>query len=147
MLKLASMPLYINRKTRVRHVDLDCRAIRYSEEGLADIDPDARPVARIVEIPDPTDAAVIRAIRDFTIPCTFCVPGARHTRKALPFVYEDPSERDPYMDWTDVVVVVRNEPSPDRSGWVRVVGRLRDGTDVVIGDEPEPWVVGTILNL
>jgi hypothetical protein len=71
-----------------------------------------RPPARFVEIPDPTDPAELDAIRDFTYPCAYCVPGARESLKSLPIVFESPDERDPEADWTHWAVVIRNEPSP-----------------------------------
>lgn len=73
----SAVPLYINRFSRRRHVDPDCRGIHLSDEMVGQIGP--RPPARILEIPDPTDAAEIDAIRDFTYPCIWCVPGARES--------------------------------------------------------------------
>ena len=74
------MPLYVNRFTRRRLVDPSCRAIR-EPAGGADDDHfgETRPPARILEIAEPTDPAEIQALRDFTSPCTFCVPGARES--------------------------------------------------------------------
>lgn len=97
------MPLYINRRSRVRHVDPQCSAIRASLELLDDYwdpnrpfadDPKRKPTARLVQIPDPTETAETEAIRDFTSPCTRCVPGARQSRASLPIDFEDPYEYD-----------------------------------------------------
>jgi hypothetical protein len=106
------MPLYINRFRRVRHADPHCRAVRVSEDGLKEFyaEQPVRPPARVVEIADPTDPAELQAIRDFTSPCVYCVPGARESWEHLPIVFEHKDERDPDMDWTSAAVVIRNEP-------------------------------------
>ena len=95
------MPLYVNRKTRVRHVDPNCHVLRYSRRLLDhfyDHDPERKPTARILELPDPTDPREVEAIRDFTRPCILCVPGACASAAALPFEFEDPDEYEPYDD-------------------------------------------------
>jgi hypothetical protein len=89
------VPIYINRRTRVRHADPECSALRLSQNYLddeyADM-PERRPTARVVELPDPSDPAEIEAIRDFTYPCQRCVPGARESWKSFPIEFEDPYE-------------------------------------------------------
>jgi hypothetical protein len=143
------MPLYINRFRRVRDTDPDCRAIRASDEGLTATygDTPSRPPARIVEIPDPAVPAELEAIRDFTSPCVYCVPGARESWNSLPLVFEQPEERDPAMDWSSAVVVVRNEPSPSDPGLVRVVGRSGGGREVIIEQAcPDGYVIGALVD-
>jgi hypothetical protein len=103
------------------------------------------PPARIVEIPDPSDPAEIEAIRSFTTPCTWCVPGARSSWETCPVVFEHPDERDPGTDWTDLYVVVRNEPSRSPDGSTNVVGRSSDGRDVIIAREQHPVPPGTLI--
>jgi hypothetical protein len=142
------MPLYINRLRRVRHADPHCRAIRASEDGLAErhVDQPVRPPARVVEISDPTDPAELQAIRDFTYPCVYCVPGARESWKSLPIVFEHKDERDPDMDWTYAAVVIRNEPSRSYAGRVQVVGRSGDGRELIIEEaSPEGYVIGDLV--
>lgn len=51
------------------------------------------------------------------------------------------------MDWTDLVIVIRNEPSPSRDGSVRTIGRTRDGEERVIGEEEHPMRSGTLVAL
>lgn len=142
------MPLYINRFRRVRHMDPNCRALRASEEGLdaAYEGQPIRPPARFVEIPDPTDPAEVEAIRDFTYPCFYCVPGARESWRCLPIVFENKDERDPSMDWTNAAVVIRNEPSPSHPGLIRVVGRSGEGREVIVEEaSPEGYVIGELV--
>ena len=143
------MSLYINRFRRVRHADPHCRAIRLSEQGLAEQYPDEheRPPARVVEIPEPTDPAEIEAIRDFTFPCVHCVPGARESWKSLPIVFEHKDERDPYADRDQWAVVVRNEPSPSHPGMVQVVGKSPGGEEVVIYQSETPERIGETVYL
>lgn len=143
------MPLYINRFRRVRHADPHCRAIRLSEQGLAEAyaEERVRPPARFVEIPDPTDPAEIEAIRDFTYPCVYCVPGAREAWKSLPIVFESKDERDPDADWNHWAVVVRNEPSPSHPGMVQVVGKSRGGEELVIYQSQTPERIGETIYL
>jgi hypothetical protein len=57
-----------------------------------------RPTARIVEIEDPKNEVEARAIRDFTYPCTRCVPGARESWNLFPIDFEDPYEYDEVED-------------------------------------------------
>lgn len=143
------MPLYINRFRRVRHADPHCRGIRLSEHGLAEAyaDERVRPPARFVEIPDPTDPAEIEAIRDFTYPCVYCVPGARESWKSLPIVFESRDERDPYANWNDCAVVVRNEPSPSHPGMLQVVAKSRGGEERVIYQSQTPERIGETIYL
>jgi hypothetical protein len=143
------MPLYVNRFRRVRHIDPDCRAIRASAEGLDATygDTPSRPPARIVELPDPTISAELEAIRDFTSPCVYCVPGARESWNSLPLIFEQPEERDPAMDWSSAAVVVRNEPSPSHPGLVRVVGRSGDGREVIVEEAcADGYVIGELVD-
>ncbi len=51
-------------------------------------EPERRPKNRIVELPDADDPTEFEAIRDFTYPCTRCVPGARESRTSLPIDFE-----------------------------------------------------------
>ena len=139
------MPLYINRFTRKRHADPHCRAIRISQSY--DTGEPVRPPARIVEIPDATETAELEAIRDFTYPCVFCVPGARESWESLPIVFEQQDERDPDMDWTDAAVVIRNEPSPAHPGMIQVVGRTGDGREVIVDEASAPgYVIGELVD-
>lgn len=143
------MALYINRFRRVRHTDPDCRAIRSSNEGLDATygDTASRPPARIVEIPDPTVPAELEAIRDFTSPCVYCVPGARESWRSLPLVFEQPEERDPEMDWSSAAVVVRNESSPSQPDLVRVIGRSGDGREVIVEEAcPDGYMIGELVD-
>jgi hypothetical protein len=142
------MPLYINRFRRTRHADPHCRAIRASLEGLEETYPESvRPPARVVEIPDPTDPAELQAIRDFTYPCVYCVPGARESRESLPIVFEHPNERDPEMDWTNAAVIVRNEPSPSHPGLVQVIGRRGGGREVIVDEaSSQRYVIGELVD-
>jgi hypothetical protein len=144
------MPLYINRFRRVRHADPDCRGIRASAEGLKE-EYEGQPVgppARIVEIPDAKDPAELEAIRDFTSPCFYCVPGARESWESLPIVFEHASERDPAMDWTDAAVVIRNEPSPSDPDLVQVVGRAGDGREVIVEEaSPDGYRIGELVDI
>lgn len=105
----------------------------------------ARPLARVLEIPDPTDPAEIAAIRDFTYPCIWCVPGARESWDARPIEFESRDELDPGMDWTDVVIVVRNEPSPSHDGRFRIVGRTHDGEEVIVNEGEHTIPPGTLI--
>jgi hypothetical protein len=89
------VPIYVNRRTRVRHVDPECSALRlskvYLDEEYVD-EPEQRPKARVVELPDPQNPAEIETLRDFTYPCQRCVPGARESWKSFPIDFEDPYE-------------------------------------------------------
>lgn len=49
------------------------------------------------------------------------------------------------MDWTDVLIVVRNEPSPSHDGRVRVVGRTRDGDEVILNEREHTIRPGTLI--
>jgi hypothetical protein len=142
------MPLYINRFRRVRHADPNCRATRASKDGLEETygGQPVRPPARVVEIPDPTDRAELQAIRDLTCPCFYCVPGARESWESLPIAFEHKVERDPYMDWTNAAVVIRNEPSQSHPGFVQVVGMSGDGREVIVEEaSPEGYVIGELV--
>jgi hypothetical protein len=91
------VPVWINRKTRVRHVDPECPAIRLSERYLTDVWDDLdprRPTDRIAELPDPTDPHEKQAIEAFTTPCTRCVPGARKLYDSFPIYFERTYEYD-----------------------------------------------------
>jgi hypothetical protein len=48
-------------------------------------EPERKPTARIVELPDPTDAVEAEAIEAFSRPCVLCVPGARELSQAVGF--------------------------------------------------------------
>jgi hypothetical protein len=92
------LPLYVNRKTRVRHVNPQCPALRQSESLLDEAwehDPERRPTARIVEIPDPADPDELEAVHAFTTPCVWCVPGARALWASFPLDFERTYEYDP----------------------------------------------------
>ncbi len=89
--------IFINRRTRVRHADPDCSALRQSKQMLEEFyadEPSRRPTRRIVEVPDPSDAAEAEAVRDFTYPCIYCVPGARESWASFPIDFEEPYEYD-----------------------------------------------------
>jgi hypothetical protein len=89
------VPIYVNRRTRVRHVDPACPALRQSKQLLDawyEDEPERRPTGRIVELPDPTEHAEIEAMRDFTYPCIRCVPGARDSWASFPIDFEDSYE-------------------------------------------------------
>lgn len=103
------------------------------------------PPARILEIPDPADAGEMNAIRDFTYPCIWCVPGARESWDARPIEFESRDELDPDMDWTGVLIVLRNEPSAMRDGRSRIVGRTRDGKEVIVNESAHAVRPGTLL--
>jgi hypothetical protein len=137
------MTLYINRYTRVRHADPACSALRRSFEMAGSLD-GVQPPLRIAQLPEPADADEAEAIRQFTHPCTICVEGARESWDALPIVFESRHELDPYMDWTDLAIVVRNEPTD--AGEFRVIGRLRNGDEVVI-DSGGPLPIGEIVEV
>lgn len=137
------MPLYINRFSRRRHVDRNCRAIHLSNEMVGQMGP--QPPARILEIPDPTDPREMDAIRDFTYPCIWCVPGARESWEARPVEFESRDELDPGTDWTQVLIVVRNEPDESAAGRFRVVGRTRDGKEVIVDEGKQPVRPGTLI--
>jgi hypothetical protein len=141
--------LYINRFKRVRHADPDCYAIRASKVGLEDYRETRGgvPPARFVEIPDPTDPAELQAIRDFTSPCFYCVPGARESWESLPLIFEQPIEREPDDEWNHMAVIVRKEPSPSNLDWVVVVGASRDGAEVVVDHGPDGYTIGEIVDL
>lgn len=43
----------------------------------------------MVELPDDTEPEVIAAIEAFTVPCRYCVPGARAQGDLVPFYFVD----------------------------------------------------------
>lgn len=137
------MTLYVNRYSRVRHADPACSALRRSFEMAGSLD-GTQPPLRIAQLPEPTDEAEAEALRTFTYPCTICVEGARASWDALPIVFESRDELDPEMDWTDLAIVVRNEPAD--AGEFRVIGRLRNGDEVVI-DSRGPLPIGELVEL
>lgn len=140
---IGAVPLYINRFSRRRHVDPQCRAIHLSNEMVGQLGPS--PLARILEIPDSADPSEMDAIRDFTYPCIWCVPGARESWDARPIEFESRDELDPGVDWTGVLIVVRNEPSALRDGRFRIVGRTRDGEEVIVNEGGLAIRPGTLL--
>ncbi len=80
------MPLWINRGTRRRHVDPQCRALALSKEMGAESEEAGSYVRdRIYELPDDVEAEVIVAVEEFTVPCKLCVPGAREQGRLVPF--------------------------------------------------------------
>jgi hypothetical protein len=91
--------LYVNRKTACgtsTPVAMRCATRARCFDDLYRDEPERKPTARIVELPDPTDAVEAEAIEAFTRPCVLCVPGARELSQALPFEFEDPDEYEPY---------------------------------------------------
>jgi hypothetical protein len=91
------MPLWINRGTRRRHVDPNCRALAQSAEMGADYEESGSYVRnRIYELPDDVPTDVLTAVEEFTVPCKLCVPGARAMGTLVPFnfVVEGREEED-----------------------------------------------------
>lgn len=82
------MPIWVNRGTRRRHVDPECRALAQSEEMGAESEEHGSIIRdRIYELSDDEDATVIAAIEAFTVPCKLCVPGAREKGQLVPFYF------------------------------------------------------------
>lgn len=78
----------------------------------------------------------------------WCVAGARESWDARPIEFEHRDEIDPGTDWTDLAIVIRNEPSPSHNGLVQVVARTRDGGEHIYEDQsPEPVRPGTLVSL
>src|SRR6266849_690476 len=80
------MPLWINRGTRRRNVDPNCRALGLSREMGAEAEEGGSYVRdRIYELPDDVETEVVVAVEEFTVPCKLCVPGARQMGALVPF--------------------------------------------------------------
>jgi hypothetical protein len=89
------MPIWVNRSTRRRHVDSDCRGLRLSAEMSAEWEAYGSPGRdRIYELSDDESADVIAAVEAFTYPCRLCVPGARKLGELVPFYFVDEGYED-----------------------------------------------------
>lgn len=97
---IPGVPYWVNRKTRVRHSDPQCRALGLSARYIDAIDdPDApraqrKHSGRIAELPEAAGADELAAIEAFTTPCVHCVPGARSLWAAFPLDFEQTYEYD-----------------------------------------------------
>src|SRR5438128_2355744 len=86
------MPLWINRGTRRRHVDPNCRALALSSEMGAESEDSGSVVRdRIYELPDDTETDVL------TAPCKLCVPGAREMGELVPFYFVVEGHEEDWM--------------------------------------------------
>jgi hypothetical protein len=82
------MPIWINRGTRRRHVDPECRALAQSHEQGAESEEAGSLIRdRIYELSDDEPADVIAAVEAFTVPCRWCVPGAKELGMLVPFYF------------------------------------------------------------
>jgi hypothetical protein len=76
------MPIWVNRRTRRRHVDRRCRALTLSDELRAELraeEPDGNAIPdRIYELSGNERAEVIEAVEAFTVPvdCAFPARGS-----------------------------------------------------------------------
>jgi hypothetical protein len=95
------MPYWLNRRTRVRHADPNCKAVllsaRYLDTEYESDDP-RKPDTRIVELPDPETSEEVAAVEAFTTPCIHCVPGASALWAFFPADFEQTYEYDEYGD-------------------------------------------------
>ena len=92
------MVFFINRRNRKRHTTEECRALALTRSYLEEmrelgeydgLPEDEIPTyeARVVRI-ETNDADELAALEAFTIPCQWCVPGARNLARHLDIEFE-----------------------------------------------------------